>query len=266
MEREKYFESPNCENIKELIYYAVEKYSENVAYIIKEKKEKEVKYKNITYKKLLEDINALGTKFYELGFKNKRVAIVGRNRYEWAITHLANLLGGIVSVPLDKELQVDELESCLIRSKADVVVFDEKYKENIKEIQKRGNGNLKEYICMSKLEGYKDIEKLLEEGYKLIEEGKKEYVEAEIDSYKMNILLFTSGTTSKSKAVMTKQYCFKCIFYVISRRNLTNRCKLSIFAMPSCLWLNGANSNACSRCNNSISRWITICSTKSKRI
>ncbi len=205
MEREKYFESPNCENVKELIYYAVEKYAENIAYIIKEKKEKEVKYKNITYKKLLEDINALGTKFYELGFKNKRVAIVGRNRYEWAITHLANLLGGIVSVPLDKELQVDELESCLIRSKADVVVFDEKYKDNIKEIEKRGNGNLKEYICMSELEGYKDIATLLEEGYKLIEEGKKEYIEAEIDAYKMNILLFTSGTTSKSKAVMLSQ-------------------------------------------------------------
>ena len=39
MEREKYFESPNCENVKELIYYAVEKYSENIAYIIKEKKD-----------------------------------------------------------------------------------------------------------------------------------------------------------------------------------------------------------------------------------
>ena len=75
-----------------------------------------------------------------MGLKGKRIALVGRNRYEWAVSHLANLLGGMVSVPLDKELQVDELESCLERSKADVVVFDEKYIENIEEIKKtRGN-------------------------------------------------------------------------------------------------------------------------------
>ena len=48
-----------------------------------------------------------------MGLKNKRVAIVGRNRYEWVLTHLTNLLGGIISAPLDKELQIDELESCL---------------------------------------------------------------------------------------------------------------------------------------------------------
>ena len=205
MKKMKYLEATEFENIKEIIYNSAEKYADNTAFVLKEKQEKEVKYKNISYKKLLADINSLGTKFYDLGLKNKRVAIVGRNRYEWVITHLANLLGGIVSVPLDKELQVDELESCLVRSKADVVVFDEKYKDNIEEIQKRNNSNLKEYICMSKLENYLDIETLIEEGNKLIKEGKKEYIEAEIDSYKMSILLFTSGTTSKSKAVMLSQ-------------------------------------------------------------
>ena len=42
--------------------------------------------------KLLEEINGLGARFFELGYQNKRIAIVGRNRYEWALTHLANLL------------------------------------------------------------------------------------------------------------------------------------------------------------------------------
>ena len=82
-------------------------------------------------------LTGCGTKLYDMGLKNKRVAIVGRNRYEWVVAHLSNLLGGIVSIPLDKELQVDELESCLERSKADVIVFDEKYTENIEEIKKK---------------------------------------------------------------------------------------------------------------------------------
>lgn len=205
MERERYFESTEFENIKEIIYNSAKVYKNNTAFIVKHKEGKDVSYENISYQALLEDVNGLGTKLYELGYKNKRIAIVGRNRYEWVLAHLANLLGGMVSVPLDKELQVDELESCLSRSKADIVVFDEKYMENIEEIQRRGNTNLKEYICMSKSENYIDVRTLVSEGKKLIKEGKDEYINVKIDSYKMNILLFTSGTTSKSKAVMLSQ-------------------------------------------------------------
>ena len=203
--QERYFEATEFENIKDIIYNSAKKYKDNTAFILKHKKDEEIQYENITYKKLLEEVNSLGTKFFDLGYKDKRIAIVGRNRYEWVLSHLANLLGGIVSVPLDKELQIDELESSLKRSKADVVIFDEKYIENIEEIKKRNNTNLKEYICMTKKEGYKDIETLKEEGKRLLDSGNKEYVDAKIDSYKMNILLFTSGTTSKSKAVMLSQ-------------------------------------------------------------
>ncbi|MCI8760078.1 MAG: AMP-binding protein [Clostridia bacterium] len=205
MSQEKYFEATEFENIKELIYNAVQKYNNETAFIIKHKEEKEVTYENITYNKLLEEVNCLGTKFYDLGYENKRVSIVGRNSYEWVMTHLANLLGGMVSIPLDKELQVDELESCLIRSQADVLVFDEKYIENIEEIKKRGNVKVKDYICMNEKEGYLSIPQLKQQGKELLEQGNKNYIGAKIDSYKMNILLFTSGTTSQSKAVMLSQ-------------------------------------------------------------
>ena len=206
MERERYFKAIEFKDIKGIIYNSAKEYANNVAFILKHKKDKEVTYENITYKKLLQDINAFGTKLYEMGFKNKRIAIVGRNRYEWVITHLANLLGGIVSVPLDKELQVDELESCLERSKADVVVFDDKYTDNIEEIKRRGNTNLQEYICMTEKEGYKNFWDLKKEGEKLLKKGEKEYTKVKIDEDKMAILLFTSGTTSKSKAVMLSQH------------------------------------------------------------
>ena len=205
MKMERYFEAKEHENLKELIQYSCEKYAERTAFVTKIQKDKKVEYKETTYAKLLKDINCLGTKFYELGYANKRIAVVGRNRYEWVVAHLTNLLGGIVSVPLDKELQVDELESCLIRSKAEVVVFDEKYIQNIEEIKKRNNTNIKDYICMSEQKEYKNIHTLVGEGKKLLESGNKEFLDAEIDSYKMSILLFTSGTTSKSKAVMLSQ-------------------------------------------------------------
>lgn len=203
--QEKYFDATEFENIKELMYNCAKEYEKNTAFIVKHKSKEKIEYEYITYKQLLEDVNCLGTSLYELGYMGKRVAIVGRNRYEWVVAHLANLLGGIVSIPLDKELQVDELESCICRSKADVVVFDEKYIKNIEEIKSRNNSNLKEYICMSKMDNYKDVYTLIEEGRTKIKSGNDEYINAKIDSYNMSILLFTSGTTSKSKAVMLSQ-------------------------------------------------------------
>ena len=206
MERERYFNAIEFKDIKGIIYNSAKQYAKNTAFILKHKEDKKVTYENITYKKLLQDINAFGTKLYEMGLKNKRIAIVGRNRYEWVITHLSNLLGGIVSVPLDKELQVEELESCLERSKADVVVFDEKYTENIEEIKRRGNTNLQQCICMTEKEGYQNFWNLKAQGEELVKQGQKEYIQNKIDEDKMGILLFTSGTTSKSKAVMLSQH------------------------------------------------------------
>lgn len=90
--RERYFEATEFENIKEIIYNSAKKYGKNRAFILKYKNGKNVEYEDITYEKLLEEINNLGTKFFDLGYKNKRIAIVGRNSYGWAITHLTNML------------------------------------------------------------------------------------------------------------------------------------------------------------------------------
>ena len=133
-------------NVKEIIYNSAKEYSDNVAFIKKEQINKKAEYTNITYKDLLNQINYYGTKLYDMGLKNKRIAIVGRNRYEWVLAHLTNLLGGIVSIPLDKDLQIDELENSLIRSKADAVVFDEKYIEKIQKIKERSS-NI--FVCSS---------------------------------------------------------------------------------------------------------------------
>ena len=181
-------EVPKFENIKEIIYNSVKLYPENIAYTIKEKKEGDkVEYKNITFNQLLEDINALGTALYEKGLQGKRIAIIGKNQYHWAISHLACLLGGIVSVPLDKDLQQNELEESLIRSKVDGIIFDEKLAEKINVIKENEKTNLKEYICMSNIENYENIEQLLKTGKEILETGNQEFINHEVDSKAMSI-------------------------------------------------------------------------------
>lgn len=205
-EKNKFRDVPIFNNIKEVIYNSVKLYKNNIAFVTKIKKEdKSVEYVNHTYQNLLDDINAFGTSLYKLGLKGKRIAICGRNRYEWVVAHLSNLFGGIVSVPIDKELQLNELEDSLIRSEVDAIVFDEKYQGNIDIIKQNGKTNIHNFICMSDLEGYIKFHELLEKGKELVQKGNNEFINNEVDSSSMSILLFTSGTTSKSKAVMLNQ-------------------------------------------------------------
>lgn len=190
------------ENVKDMVIDVSSKRRNQTIFIKKYKEEKETRYENITYDKLLKDIQAFGTGLYKLGLKDKRVAVIGRNRYEWIIAHLGVLLGGMVSVPLDKELKIDELENSLIRSEVEAIVFDEKYVELIEELKQRGNTKIKEYICMSEMAEYHSVDMLIKDGQKYLKSGYKDYLNCKIDKNKMSILLFTSGTTSKSKAVM----------------------------------------------------------------
>ena len=218
MKKNKIYDAIEFNNIKEIIYNSAEKFKDKTALVIKHKKDDKTEYENISYNRLLEDINALGTELYDIGYKNKRIAIIGRNRYEWILAHLSNLLGGIVSIPLDKDLQIEELENSLIRSKADAIIFDSKLAEKISEIRKRNKTLLKDFICMDKIDEFKYINDLKLSGNKKVLEGKKDYIDFKVDDNAMNILLFTSGTTSKSKAVMLSQkniasnvYALQCV-------------------------------------------------------
>lgn len=218
MKNEKIYNAKEFKNIKEIIYNSVKLYGEKIAYVIKHKDKKEVSYENVTYTRLLDDINKLGTALFDMGFQKKRIAVMGKNRYEWALAHLTNMLGGIVSVPLDKDLQYEELETSLIRSKAECIVFDEKLADMMAEIERNGKTSLTEFICMSEIEGRKSVKELVNKGEKLLKQGKKDFLNVKIDENAMNILLFTSGTTSNSKAVMLSQkniasniYAMQCV-------------------------------------------------------
>ena len=190
-------------DIKGVIYNSAKKFANNIAFRIKEKVGKETSYKDVTYSQMLKDVNNFGTGLYNKGLKGKRVAIIGKNRYEWALTYVTNLLGGIVAVPLDKELQYNELENSLIRSKAEAIVFDPKLMDSILEIKKNGKTELKHFICMDKNDqGIETVEEVLNTGKVILEKGNTEYVDADPNENEMGILLFTSGTTSQSKAVM----------------------------------------------------------------
>ena len=199
---ETFFEYPKMNNIKEIIILSIEKYPDNIAFILKKKDGKNVSYENITYKNFFEQVTCFGTGLYELGLEGKRVAIIGKNRYEWALSHISVLLGDMTVVPLDKGLTEIEIRNSLIQSQADCIIFEEKYYDIIKALVDEGCTNLKHLICMDEIEGVQSVNSILELGKK---GDTEKYTNCEISSDEMRILLFTSGTTSSSKAVMLTQ-------------------------------------------------------------
>ena len=102
-------------------------------------------------------------------------------------------------------MQVGELEDSLIRSEASAIVFDVKLKDIIEKIKENNKTKIEHFICTKDLPGYLSFYELLSDGKNEIDNGFTDYIYYKVDSYKMSILLFTSGTTSKSKAVMLNQ-------------------------------------------------------------
>ena len=198
------YKKTDFKDIREAIRYGINTYSDSIAFTLKNKQGKEVTYTDITYKELGNQIDSLGTGLIKLGLKDKRIAIIGPNSYEWVLSYMAVLFGVGVVVPLDKGLPPQEIEDSIIRSDADCIIFDEKYLDIINNIKDKNSTNLTKYICMQDAESstFETINSIKKIGKEELEKGNRDFVDAQIDAKKPSIILFTSGTTSMSKAVL----------------------------------------------------------------
>ena len=190
-------------DLKDMLKQTGEAYGDRPAYIFKT--EEKGKFRTITHREFREEINALGTVLINMGLKDKRIAIISENRYEWELSYLAIASGVGVVVPLDKSLPDNELESLILRSQVEAIIYSSKYDTIMGTLRDKKNTNLKYFISIDLEENTQGIyseKALIEKGKKLLDEGDSTYLNAEIDADKMGIMLFTSGTTAMSKAVM----------------------------------------------------------------
>ena len=181
-------------DLKDMLKKSGEKYGEKIAYKIRQ----ENGYKEITHNEVRKMVDGLGTKLIDMGLKDKRIAVIGENRYEWEIAYLSIVCGTGTVVPLDKSLPENELESLIERSKAEAIICSQKYVEILKKTKLK-------YIISMDLENDNDgiisQKRLISEGIQLVKFGDASFTNAKIDNEKMSIMLFTSGTTAISKAV-----------------------------------------------------------------
>lgn len=196
-----YYEVKKIRNLKEMLNGACKEFSDRTAFVVKRKGDD--KYNEIKYSQLLKDVNALGTALIDIGLKDKNIAVIGENRYEWCISYLATVNGVGTIVPLDKELPESEIESLLERSNATAIIYSGKKNEQIENIKNRNTTRVKYYITMENdKEAEYNLPNLIERGKKLLKNKDKRYTNCKIDEEAAKIILFTSGTTDRSKAVL----------------------------------------------------------------
>ncbi|HOJ11717.1 MAG TPA: AMP-binding protein [Clostridiales bacterium] len=188
-------------DLKDMLEQSANLFAAKNAFLVKNE---DGNYKGITYSQVKKDVDALGTALLSLGLKDKFIAVLGENRYEWCITYLSTVNGTGVIVPIDKELPIEDIEYVLFKSNASAIVFSGKYTESIKKLS-QNNSAIKYYINMDSDnddEFSLSFKQLVEKGKKLISSGSRDFVNATIDNTKMSVLLFTSGTTGFAKGVI----------------------------------------------------------------
>ena len=190
-------------DLKQMIESSVALYGDNVAFM--QRFVKDEPFQQITYKEAMADINGLGTALIARGLKDKRIAVIGDNCYQWATSYLAAVCGTGIVVPLDKELSALELKQLIIEADVSAVLFTRKFKDMFCEMKAGGDTKLEILVNLNgetEEDGVLAWNELKEEGKKLVEEGDRRFLDAEIDAEVMSVLLFTSGTTGIAKGVM----------------------------------------------------------------
>ena len=163
---------------------------------------------SMTYEELSQKILRQAAGYAKLGLAGKRIAIIGETSVEWVCSYVATVAGGGIAIPLDRELEVSEIERFLEFAEADAIVYSASFNTKFENLAK-GHPTVSKLIAMDPAEdaeandrviGY---EKLMELGAAGVEEGYA-YPVCE-DHNRMAEMLFTSGTTGSSKCVMLSE-------------------------------------------------------------
>ncbi len=127
----------------------------------------------------------------------KKIAIIGENCFEWMIFYYATLVGGNITVPMDCKLPAEDLADQLIRCECDALAYTNHFVNMVEDFKNNPDMPEMQYFNMSD-----DYESYIEEGRTALKSGNKDFFNVEVKPEDLACIVYTSGTTAKSKGVM----------------------------------------------------------------
>lgn len=149
-----------------------------------------------SYTQLKEDSESFSCVLQGLGEQGSHIAVTGMTSYAWLVTYFGTVNSGSVAVPLDVSLPAKEMCELIDRADVTILVIDE-IRADVLAIAKQTCPKLKYVISMQKEESDNDI---LSFSQLLVQYKGACSIKLEPDS--LATIMFTSGTTGKSKGVM----------------------------------------------------------------
>lgn len=173
------YQTNHIDTLQDLLILCKTKHAANKAFWFADRKGN---ITEISYAEFVRDTEKLISFIQSQNLIKNGIGVYGENSYEWVVAYFAAVCSGNYIVPVDKDLPVNEAREILERAECKLLFFSNTYSDETKEM------NLDEIAAVN-MNTFVDME----------------YTEpsaVEIQKDDLASIVFTSGTTGKSKGVM----------------------------------------------------------------
>ena len=157
-----------------------------------------------SYLEMMEHVVSVRKGLLAEGFAGKHIALIGSSSVEWIESYLGIITGNTVAVPLDAALPCEDLIDLINRSDAEALFLSPKHRPYLESFL-AGCPKLQK-IWMLQEEAVKDAPEKVHAITEVQNAGKNASEDAAYpEETDLATIIFTSGTTGKSKGVMLTQ-------------------------------------------------------------
>lgn len=193
------YKVPDIVSIQDMIIQSASRYSGKLAM----EDLTDTPIARVTFSELLDKVMKFGMALKKLGLKERsHIAVIGENRVQWGITYLTGMVFNYVVVPIDKNLNKDEILNIIHESDTEGIVFSDSFETMLLD-HKHVLKKIKAFVNMDKYKSDSEVFSMVEIINKSASCSLREL--PQIDPNETAEIIFTSGSLGRAKGVMLTQ-------------------------------------------------------------